>query len=117
MATWVTHFRIAEKLINLGLDVCPEEFLVGNIGPDCGLANEEGIFYPPKEITHFEVDGKINADLFYLQYILNKERDLSKEQLSFKLGLLFSFTDRFGVEQFLQTKKEGTCPSRHFGNP
>ncbi|GIP56025.1 MULTISPECIES: hypothetical protein [Paenibacillus] len=105
MATWVTHFRIAEKLIDLGLDVSPEEFLVGNIGPDCGLANEEGIFYPPKEITHFKVDGKINADLFYHQYILNKERDLSKEQLSFYLGYYFHLLTDLEWSSFYKQKK------------
>ncbi len=28
MATWITHFRIAERLIDLGLPVCKEEFVV-----------------------------------------------------------------------------------------
>ena len=37
MGTWMSHFRIAEKLLDKieGLD--PEFFAIGNIGPDSGL--------------------------------------------------------------------------------
>jgi hypothetical protein len=41
LATWVTHFRIAENLLNYGIELSREEFLVGNIGPDCGLPSKE----------------------------------------------------------------------------
>lgn len=61
MATWVTHFRIAEALMKAGVPVSKVDFLVGNIGPDCGIAHEEGSLAPfrhvPKSVTHFK-DGQ-----------------------------------------------------------
>lgn len=87
MATWVTHFRIAEELINLGLPVSKEEFLVGNIAPDCGMPAKEGRgFKPGKEITHFTIDKKTNANLFYEQYLANREVHISNKRDSFYLG-------------------------------
>ncbi|TFB15064.1 hypothetical protein E3U55_12490 [Filobacillus milosensis] len=65
MATWVTHFRITEKLLKAELPVSKIEFLIGNIGPDCGLIAKDGKPTPPKETTHFEIDGNINSDSFY----------------------------------------------------
>ncbi|MCR8643804.1 zinc dependent phospholipase C family protein [Paenibacillus sp. N1-5-1-14] len=83
MATWITHFRIAEKMMELGLDVSQKEFVVGNIGPDCGLPSENG-FYPPKEITHFKVNNEISAERFYEQYL--RDQAYSHEEFSFYLG-------------------------------
>lgn len=85
MATWVTHFRIAEEFIKQELPVSTVEFLVGNIGPDCGLIGENGKPTPPKEITHFMIDGKINADSFYHQY-LNGDKERLSQRFSYYLG-------------------------------
>lgn len=60
MATWVTHFRIAEALISRDLPVSKIDFLVGNIGPDCGLIGEDGKPMPPKEITHFKMNHTVH---------------------------------------------------------
>lgn len=107
MATWVTHFRIAEKLIDSGLFVSNEEFLIGNIGPDCGLYGEGGELNPPKEITHFKIDGKINADLFYDRYIQNSEDSINSKGLSFCLGYyLHLVTDQEWSKLHQQKKKE-----------
>ncbi|EDL64543.1 hypothetical protein [Bacillus sp. SG-1] len=65
MATWVTHFRITEELLEKDIPVSKVAFLVGNIGPDCGLIGENGKPTPPKEITHFKVEGKISSESFY----------------------------------------------------
>lgn len=89
MATWVTHFRIAEQLIDAGLPVSKEEFVVGNIGPDCGIYREGAGFYPPKTITHFKNDKGIDADQFYQQYLLHPKNELDIKQLSFYLGYYF----------------------------
>lgn len=85
MATWVTHFRIAEELIKRGLPVSELDFLVGNIGPDCGLANEDGKFTPPKRVTHFMDGREIQAELFFQQYKLNN-LDITPPKGSYYLG-------------------------------
>ena len=107
MATWVTHFRIAERLIDLGVPVSKEEFLVGNIGPDCGLYHEGEGLIPPKTVTHYKMDGQINADLFYSQYLLHHEKDIHTKKLSFYLGYyLHLVTDQEWNKCYQAKKKE-----------
>ena len=69
MATWVTHFRIAEALMKAGARVSKVDFLVGNIGPDCGIVDEEGSPSPfqriPKSVTHFKGEQGIQPELFW----------------------------------------------------
>ena len=59
MATWIAHLRIANNLIqelNIQNHI---DFIVGNIGPDCGVPNEDwSKFDPPGEISHWR--NKIN---------------------------------------------------------
>ncbi len=87
MATWMAHFRIAENLLKRGLRVSEKEFVVGNIGPDCGLPDEDtGEFYPSTQVTHFKVDQKINPDLFFEQYLKQDQQHFTSPQLSFYLG-------------------------------
>jgi hypothetical protein len=87
MATWMVHFRIAENLLNKGLLVSEKEFVVGNIGPDCGLPDKvTGEFSPDKQVTHFKVDGKINPGLFLDQYIKKDRVDVTSPWFSFYLG-------------------------------
>lgn len=85
MATWVTHFRIAEELIKRCLPVSELDFLVGNIGPDCGLINEDGKFIPPKRVTHFMDGRETQAELFFQQYELNN-LDITTAKGSYYLG-------------------------------
>lgn len=88
MATWVSHFRIADYFINK-LDVEEREFIVGNIGPDCGEPNEDwSQFTPPSSITHWSVSGKkseINPEAFYDRY-LGEYKSLDKKKFSFYIG-------------------------------
>lgn len=50
MATWMTHLRVAESVIQT-LNIPKRMFLVGNIAPDCGVPNEDLTAYvPPKKI-------------------------------------------------------------------
>lgn len=87
MATWMVHFRIAENLLKSGLEVSGKEFLVGNIGPDCGLPDKENkMFIPPKQITHFKVENKTTPSLFAEQYLHYTEQEFSVPQSSFYLG-------------------------------
>ncbi|WP_088104202.1 zinc dependent phospholipase C family protein [Halalkalibacter urbisdiaboli] len=106
MATWVTHFRIAEELLIKELPVSTIDFLVGNIGPDCGLIGENGKPTPPKEITHFEIEGKINSDSFYQKYLSDEKESLSSE-FSYYLGYyIHLLTDEEWIEFIEQKKKE-----------
>ncbi len=56
MATWMTHFRIADGFIDIigaeKLDLpC---FIFGNIAPDCGVWNNDEMTYTPsKDVSHF----------------------------------------------------------------
>jgi hypothetical protein len=88
MATWMVHFRIAENLLKMGLKASEKEFLVGNIGPDCGLPNDqvEGGFYPPKEVTHFKEDYKISPNLFFEKYLNKDCIHITDPKFSFYVG-------------------------------
>lgn len=96
MATWVTHLRIAENLLKeFGFQ--KEEFLAGNIGPDCGVPNEDWTkFNPPKQITHWypvksteseiKDNNQIGAERFYLKHINETSVTRNNRELSFLLG-------------------------------
>lgn len=66
MATWMTHFRIADQMLKSGFKASVPEFVVGHIGPDCGLPDlGTGQFRPPKSVTHFlDADKMIHPDRF-----------------------------------------------------
>ncbi|NDI37126.1 zinc dependent phospholipase C family protein [Chengkuizengella sediminis] len=105
MATWVTHFRIAEELLKEELPVSTIDFLVGNIGPDCGLIDKNGKPTPPKKVTHFEIDGKINSDSFYSQYLCSENEGLSRK-FSYYLGYYIHLvTDEEWIKLLEQKKK------------
>jgi Zinc dependent phospholipase C len=103
----MAHFRIAENLLNRGLRVSEKEFVVGNIGPDCGLPDPEtGIFFPDKIATHFKDDGSINPELFLKKYI-QEEDDFSDPRASFYLGYyLHLVTDVEWSRMHREKKKE-----------
>ncbi len=106
LATWVTHFRIAEELLRTELAVSRIGFLVGNIGPDCGLIGEDGIPHPPKTITHFKGEGLINAESFYDEY-LRGESEFVTEELSYYLGYFIHLvTDEEWLKILAEKKKE-----------
>ena len=88
MATWITHLRIAENILNKGYDLDTTAFTVGNIGPDSGVPNEDwSSFNPSKNITHWLDDAeKINAKAFYDKYIDNTTLKQDKAYFSFILG-------------------------------
>jgi hypothetical protein len=72
MASWMVLFRVADGLLK---DIVgdTEQFIVGNIGPDCGEPNEDwSVFNPPAQISHWmeSVDKSgIRSDAFYEQYV------------------------------------------------
>ena len=110
MATWIAHLRIAENILNKGYNFEPKSFVVGNIGPDSGVPNEDwSNFNPPKKITHWEgIDKKINAQDFWDKYLNNnKAREESNELISFKIGyFVHLLTDIEWSKLFDEKKKE-----------
>lgn len=89
MATWITHFRIAENILKVREDLDIEAFVVGNIGPDSGVPNEDwSNFDPPKIITHWycKNDKSINSEGFFSKYLEKKQSIIDKKEYSFLLG-------------------------------
>jgi hypothetical protein len=80
MATWGSHFRIAEIILKNYVKLNRKYFTIGNIGPDCGLPNKNwSAFTPPKEITHFALTNLSN--FFYIKtdkFILNDTKFFSQ---------------------------------------
>jgi hypothetical protein len=109
MATWIAHLRVAENLLNKGYNFAPEAFVVGNIGPDSGVPNEDwSNFDPPKKITHWSEDGKkINVQGFWDKYLSNEKIEESDEAFSFKIGyFVHLLTDIEWSKLFEEKKKE-----------
>jgi hypothetical protein len=71
MATWITHLRLAEALLNLGLSVDVDPFLVGNIAPDSGTPKLDRSGYdPPKRITHWHnAKSDVDPEAYFRRYL------------------------------------------------
>lgn len=109
MATWIAHLRIAENILNKGYKFEPKPFVVGNIGPDSGVPNEDwSNFNPPKKITHWEGgDKNINAQNFWDKYLKDKEIEEGNELFSFKIGyFVHLLTDIEWSKLFSEKKNE-----------
>lgn len=102
MATWIAHLRIADKILNEIKILSQEDFIVGNIGPDCGVPNEDwSQFSPPTEISHWRKNDskKIAYEDFYNQYCTNNKSD-------FYFGYyIHLFTDHLWGEIIYKKKK------------
>ncbi|WP_035289185.1 zinc dependent phospholipase C family protein [Clostridium sp. KNHs214] len=109
MATWIAHLRVAENILKKGYNFEQKAFIVGNIGPDCGMPNEDwSNFNPPKKITHWlGEDKKINAQGFYDKYLNSKEKEKDNEAFSFKMGYyVHLLTDIEWSKLFKEKRKE-----------
>ena len=102
MATWIAHMRIAEYFMNKYPELNNTKFLVGNIGPDCGVPNEDwSAFTPDKNVTHRMPDGEnIDAESF-------KDAYLSGENPKpFYLGYYFHLLTDIQWKELYTRKKE-----------
>jgi hypothetical protein len=103
MATWIAHLRIAEHVMHtMKLSKC-EEFIVGNIGPDCGAPNEDwSAFTPPSEISHWrdKTTHEIASHNFYETYCRTRDLDF---YLGYYVHLV---TDYLWVKLVYNEKKE-----------
>ena len=107
MATWIAHMRVAAHFMQRHPALNNREFLVGNIAPDGGVPNEDGIglsFTPEKAVTHFHTDS-IRYDLrrFAEEYL----RDRDDARWPFYLGYCFHLlTDRAFSQWYGRKKQE-----------
>lgn len=73
MATWIAHLRVANQLMQDWPVADETAFYVGNLGPDCGLPNEDwSAFTPPSQVSHWSANYKkstINPEAFYEAYL------------------------------------------------
>ncbi|MFX1280445.1 MAG: zinc dependent phospholipase C family protein [Promethearchaeota archaeon] len=99
MATWVTHFRIAENILNKYPNLNRNSWCIASIAPDCGLPNDDwSAFTPPKEISHFTLNGTgdflatktdkfILSDIkFFSRYLMDSDIISPEEDITFLLG-------------------------------
>ena len=107
MATWMAHLRIAENILNMGYDFQSIPFVVGNIGPDSGIPNEDwSNFNPPKNITHWMDDEKnIDAKGFYNKYLNNEKVREDVDRYSFLIGYYVHLLTDIEWQKLLRRKK------------
>lgn len=106
MATWIAHLRVAENILNNGFRFDKETFVVGNIGPDAGMPNEDwSMFSPPAEVTHWKVGKAIEHERFWNKCIknLNPKEDFGK--YSFLMGYYIHLLTDNEWSKLLQYKK------------
>ncbi len=108
MATWIAHLRIGENILNRGYNFKPIPFIVGNIGPDSGVPNEDwSNFNPPKKVTHwFDNENKISAERFYEKYLNDEKIKEDKERYSFLMGYYIHLLTDIEWSSFYEQKKQ-----------
>jgi hypothetical protein len=105
MATWITHLRIAENLLELLPNLDPERFAVGNIAPDSGIPDGKWEkFDPPPEVTHFGnfpgSERKLADMEFFRKYLLPLRGSAEISPVSFRMGYFFHLiTDNLWSEK------------------
>jgi hypothetical protein len=90
VGTWISHFRVAELLLEYLPDVDAQMFVIGNVAPDSGRPNHDAtVFDPPKSVTHFlqpgDDEGRIRDLTFYREFV-QPLRGGEPAHFSFMLG-------------------------------
>jgi len=112
MGTWITHLRIAEKVIPEFPGLDETSFLYGSFAPDSGFPNEDSTRYdPPKEVTHFlgENNGEVLIKdlVFYRDYLKEVDVYREKAKYSFRLGYyVHLLTDQFWWDKIVTPTKK-----------
>ncbi len=106
MATWITHLRIAENILKNMDDLDSIAFILGNVGPDSGVPNEDwSSFNPPKKITHWiNEENNIDAVRFFDRYLKNNLMEYSK--YSYVLGYYIHLLTDIEWSKFFNEKKK-----------
>jgi hypothetical protein len=89
MATWLTHLRVAEKLLETLGNIEKTAFYVGAIAPDSGRMVGDFTYLPTKDVTHWKREGVSYAQRFednaeFFKKYAEGEQDNAK--FSFYLG-------------------------------
>lgn len=120
MATWGAHLRIAEIILNQNPGYDPEAFLVGNIGPDCGMfTGEWDKFDPPKAVSHWKNEqNQTIPEPFYQKYLQNADRS-DLHRYSFLAGyFVHLICDAAWTANYLKIKRAELHEFKDFGkNP
>jgi hypothetical protein len=120
MATWGSHFRIAENILKKYKNLNRNFFTIGNIAPDCGLPNSDwSAFTPPKEVSHFivgdvseflgmQTDKFILSDIkFYSKHLMGYDLISPQSDRSFLLGyFIHLITDNLWNYYIMKPLKE-----------
>ncbi len=109
MASWMIHLRVAEKLIDRLKIEYAREFIVGNIAPDSGEPNENGIgFTPSAEVSHFnrtnpnEIKDVDEQKYIKLYFTKEQQAGYTKAEQEFYLGYLTHLlTDKLWVRDIV----------------
>ena len=114
MGTWISHLRIAEKLLDYFPQLDEVTFAFGNLSPDSGIPNADWTeFDPPKEVTHFlrkgEGENAIHDLMFYEQYLANIKPEDDIKLYSFRLGYFFHL-----ICDIMWAKRIGAATKRDF---
>ncbi|HBL07059.1 MULTISPECIES: zinc dependent phospholipase C family protein [unclassified Clostridium] len=106
MATWIAHLRIAENILKNMDDLDSIAFILGNVGPDSGVPNEDwSSFNPPKKITHWiNEENNIDAERFFDRYLKNNLMEYSK--YSYVLGYYIHLLTDIEWSKFFNEKKK-----------
>ncbi len=106
MATWIAHLRIAENILKNMDDLDSIALILGNVGPDSGVPNEDwSSFNPPKKITHWiNEENNIDAERFFDRYLKNNLMEYSK--YSYVLGYYIHLLTDIEWSKFFNEKKK-----------
>ena len=88
MASWITHLRIADKLLEKFTIPSPMHFIVGNIAPDSGelVKGTSDTYLPPSSVSHWRIQDRKReewAEVFRETYLSTQQ---SPDATSFYLG-------------------------------
>jgi len=122
MATWIAHMRIAEHFMETYAALNNIQFLVGNIGPDCGVPNEDwSSFTPDTSISHWQRSSNskttIDAEDFKHNYLTKATCD---DKYPFYMGYYFHLLADIEWSGLFHRKKqepvysEGLCIDSDF---
>ncbi len=91
MGTWISHLRVAAKILENTPWLEEVGFYYGNLAPDSGLPNQDWtVFDPPKSVTHFLGSGNREEDvqdlIFYARYLAQRDDRSNSSESSFLWG-------------------------------
>ena len=114
MGTWISHLRVAEKLLPHFTEVDEVTFTFGNLSPDSGIPNVDWTeFDPPKEVTHFlrkgQEEHEIHDLVYYKRYLMDIQPEDDLQLYSFRLGYFFHL-----ICDILWSKRIGNATKQQF---